>query len=218
VPRESRAGTRPPRRRVEGRAFESSRLAVWAVGLTPVFLTALEVGRGELGANPIETLTHRTGFWALALLLGSLAVTPVRRLSGWNQLIRLRRTLGLFAFFYAALHVTIYLAVDHAFAMKQIVADVLERPYITAGSAAFLLLVPLALTSTRGMVRRLGGQRWQRLHRLVYPAAGLAVLHFVWLVKADLRRPLIFAAVLLALLVLRIPLRRRERVRASGEP
>jgi methionine sulfoxide reductase heme-binding subunit len=192
------------------RPIRLAKLGVWAIGLLPLLLTAADLWRDTLGANPIEALTHRTGFWALVLLLATLGVTPLRRITGWNAIIQIRRPLGLFAFFYAALHLAIFVGVDHAFAVEQIVTDVLERPYVTAGMAAFLLLVPLAATSTRGMVRRLGGRRWQLLHRLVYPAAGLAVLHFVWLVKADLRRPLTFGFILLVLLLLRLLKPRRS--------
>jgi len=178
-----------------------------AVPLAWIIVGALRDG---LGADPIEALTLRTGWWALTLLLASLAVTPLRRLTGWNRLVAARRPLGLAAFGYATLHVAVYL-VDREFTAAFVVEDVMERPFVTAGLAAFLLLVPLAATSTRGMIRRLG-RRWQALHRLVYPAAALAVLHFLWLVKADLREPLIFALVLGALLAVRlVPRRGRPR-------
>ena len=152
-------------------------------------------------------LTHTTGDWGLRLLLLTLAVTPLRRLTGWGWLLRFRRMLGLFAFFYLSLHLVTYLWLDQFFDWAAILEDVAKRPYITAGFAAFLLLVPLALTSTRGMVRRLGW-RWQTLHRLIYPAAALGVLHFFWLTKADLREPLVYASVLALLLALRWPWRR----------
>lgn len=205
VPRAPASRMAPDRR-----AVRFAKVGVWAIGLLPLLLTAVDLWRDTLGANPIESLTHRTGFWALVLLLATLAVTPLRRITGWNAVNQIRRPLGLFAFFYASLHLAIFVGVDHAFAVEQILADVLERPYVTAGTAAILLLVPLAATSTRGMMRRLGGRRWQLLHRLVYPAAGLAVLHFVWLVKADLRRPLIFGFILLVLLLLRLLWPRRS--------
>jgi methionine sulfoxide reductase heme-binding subunit len=169
-----------------------------------------------LGADPFETLTHRTGWWALTLLLASLAVTPLRRLTGWNPIIGVRRLLGLWAFAYVVLHFAIYL-VDQELVLAYVAEDVLERPYVTAGFAAFLLLIPLAATSTRGMIRRLGGRRWQRLHRLVYVSAALGVLHFLWLVKADLREPLLFAAVLGVLLALRLPWLRRHSGRARPD-
>jgi sulfoxide reductase heme-binding subunit YedZ len=161
---------------------------------------------GGLGAEPVEEITHRTGWWALTLLLVTLAVTPLRRLTGWNRVIQLRRMLGLFAFLYATLHVLTYFGLDQLFDLRYIAEDIVERPYITAGFAAWLLLLPLAVTSTRGWIRRLG-KRWQRLHRLVYPAAGLAVLHFLWLVKADTREPVVFGILLILLLLLRLPRR-----------
>lgn len=178
--------------------------ALWAACLTPAALLAWRTWRGDLGANPIEEVTHATGDAALIVLLVTLAVTPVRRLTGWNRLAQLRRPLGLFAFFYASLHLATYIVLDQFFAFAYILDDVRERPYITAGTAAFLLLVPLAVTSTRGWIRRLG-RRWQKLHRLIYVSAALAVLHYLWLVKADLRRPLVFAAILAVLLLLRTP-------------
>jgi len=153
---------------------------------------------GEL-ADPVEDITHLTGEWALRLLLACLAVTPLRRLFGWRGLAPFRRTLGLLAFGYALLHFATYVALDLGFDFATLAEDVGERLYITAGFAAFLLLLPLAITSTRGWQRRLG-RRWLKLHRVVYAAGALAVLHFIWLVKADLREPLIYAALLAALL------------------
>ncbi|MCP5196626.1 MAG: protein-methionine-sulfoxide reductase heme-binding subunit MsrQ [Gammaproteobacteria bacterium] len=157
----------------------------------------------QLGANPVETLTHRTGDWSLRFLLLTLAVTPVRRLSGWNGLQRFRRMLGLFAFFYVGLHFSVYLIFDHFFDWSAIVADVAKRPYITVGFSAFILLIPLAVTSTNSMIKRLG-RNWQRLHRLVYLIGILGVLHYLWLVKADLREPLLYAGILAALLGYRL--------------
>lgn len=156
-----------------------------------------------LGANPIEEITHQTGDWALRLLLVTLAVTPLRRLSGWTQPMRVRRMLGLFAFFYACLHLLTYLWLDQFFEWGEIVTDIAKRPFITVGFAAFLLLIPLAVTSTRGMMRRLG-RRWQTLHRAVYLVAILAVVHYWWLVKADVRDPLFYAAILVLLLGYRV--------------
>ena len=177
---------------------------LWIGCLTPGALLAWRAWQGDLGANPIEEVTHATGDAALIILLITLAVTPLRRLTGWNALIQLRRPFGLFAFFYATLHLATYIVLDQYFAFEYILDDVVERPYITVGSAAFLLLLPLALTSTKGWIRRLG-RRWQKLHRLVYASAALALLHYLWLVKADLRRPLVFAGILLLLLALRTP-------------
>jgi sulfoxide reductase heme-binding subunit YedZ len=159
--------------------------------------------REELGANPIETLSHHTGDWSLRFLLLTLAVTPLRRLTGWNGLQKYRRMLGLFAFFYACLHVGVYLIFDQFFDWASIVEDVVERPYLTVGFAGWLLLIPLAVTSTPGMMKRLG-RRWQRLHRLSYLIGVLGVLHYLWLVKADLREPLMYAGVLMLLLGYRL--------------
>jgi methionine sulfoxide reductase heme-binding subunit len=182
--------------------------AIWIGALLPLALLVHGAVTDGLGADPIETLTHRTGWWGLTLLLATLAVTPVRRLTGWNRVIGVRRLLGLFAFFYVALHFAVYL-LDQELVLAYIAEDVLERPYITVGFAAFVLLIPLTVTSTRGMIRLLGGMRWQRLHRLVYLSAALGVLHFLWLVKADVREPLLFGGVLLLLLALRLPWLRR---------
>jgi sulfoxide reductase heme-binding subunit YedZ len=158
----------------------------------------------NLGANPVETIRLFTGDWTLRFLLITLAVTPLRRLTGWNAVIRVRRMLGLFAFFYAALHIISYVWLDQLFMWDLIIEDVYKRPYITVGVTAFMLLLPLALTSTNGMVRRLGGKRWQRLHQLVYVIAILGVVHFWWLVKSDIREPLIYAVVLSLLLGYRL--------------
>lgn len=158
-----------------------------------------------LGANPIETITRTTGDWTLRFLLVTLAVTPVRRLTGWHAAIRLRRMLGLYAFFYACLHFSTYLVLDQFFSLGDIMEDIVDRPFITVGFSAFVLLLPLALTSTDAMLRRLGAKRWRRLHRAVYVVAILGVLHYLWLVKADLRSPLIYLGVLAVLLALRLP-------------
>ncbi|AUH49485.1 sulfoxide reductase heme-binding subunit YedZ [Chromobacterium sp. ATCC 53434] len=153
--------------------------------------------------NPVEFITHSTGTWALVWLLATLAMTPLRRLSGWAWPLRCRRMLGLFAFFYASLHFTTYVWLDQFFDWPHIVKDITKRPFVTVGFAAVALMTPLALTSTRGWMRRLG-RNWGRLHRLVYPVAVLAVVHYWWLVKKDISQPLIYAAVLAALLGLRV--------------
>lgn len=183
--------------------LEPMQAAAVALCSVPLALLAADGIGGGLGANPIEEITHRTGWWTLALLLATLSITPVRRATGWNRVARLRRTIGLAAFFYACLHVLTYFGLDQLFALDYLAEDIAERPYITVGFTAWLILVPLAVTSTRGWIRRLG-RRWQRLHRLVYVAALLGVVHFLWLVKADSREPLIFAAVLLVLLASRV--------------
>jgi len=177
---------------------------VFLLCLLPLALLVWRIAAGRLGANPVEAVLHFTGAWGLRLLLVTLAVTPLRRLTGRGWLLRFRRMLGLFAFFYVVLHVAVYLVLDRGLAWDEIVTDLSKRPYIMVGFAAFVLLVPLAVTSTRGWVRRLG-RRWQLLHRSVYLIAVLGVLHFLWLVKADLREPLIYAAVLAVLLAARVP-------------
>jgi sulfoxide reductase heme-binding subunit YedZ len=183
--------------------------AVCAVSLPLVVLLVTAV-RGELGANPVEMITHVTGEWALRLLLLTLAVTPLRRLLGWSWLAPLRRTFGVAAFGYASLHFLTYVALEHFFDLELLLEDVLERRYVTAGLMALLCMAPLAATSTDAMVRRLG-RRWPVLHRLVYPAAIAAVAHFLWLVKADLLEPLVYAAILAFLLGYRVWFRVRAR-------
>jgi sulfoxide reductase heme-binding subunit YedZ len=174
-----------------------------AIGALPAASLAVSAFTDGLGANPVERVTHVTGDWTLRFLLSSLAVTPLRRLFGWSWVAPLRRTLGLIAFCYACVHYLIYLGLENFFDWQLIVEDVLERRFVWVGFAAFLCLVPLAVTSTRAMVRRLG-RRWVSLHRLVYLAAVLGVTHFLWLVKSDLREPLVYAAILALLLGLRL--------------
>lgn len=157
----------------------------------------------DLTANPIEFVTRFTGSWALILLLTSLSVTPLRKVLGWNGLIKFRRMIGLFAFSYALLHFSTYVVADHFFDFHAIGKDIIKRPYVTAGFTAFVVMIPLAVTSTAAMIRRLG-KRWQQLHRLVYIAALAGVIHFYWLVKADIRRPLQYGAVLAVLLGFRL--------------
>jgi methionine sulfoxide reductase heme-binding subunit len=173
---------------------------LFIAGLIPVLRLGWLALHHGLGANPIEYITRSTGWWILTFLLITLLVTPLRRLTGWNWLLRLRRMLGLYAFFYACLHFSIYIWLDQFFDWPGIVKDIGKRPFITVGFAAFVCLIPLAATSTNAMVRRLGGRRWQMLHRLVYAIATLGVLHFWWLVKKDIREPLVFGALLAILL------------------
>lgn len=192
--------------------------AVWTGALLPLAILGVRALRADLTANPIELLTNWTGYTTLVLLMVTLAITPVRRITGLNPLVRVRRLLGLFAFFYATLHFLVYIVLDQFFWWEGIVGDVLERPYITVGFTAFLLLIPLAVTSTRGWIRRLG-RRWQKLHRLIYLIGGLGVLHFYWKVKADTRQPLIFAGVLAVLLLARlVPAIRAARARRIALP
>ena len=198
--------------------WKSLKVAVFAASLIPFALLlagAFGVGGADLGANPVEALIHRNGKWGLNFLLITLAVTPLRRLTGWNWLIRFRRMLGLFAFFYLTMHFLAYALVDHRLDLGRIVEDIVQRPFITIGLLALVLLIPLALTSTRGMVRRLG-RRWQQLHRLVYVVAILGVWHFWWQVKQDVFEPAVYAAVLVVLLGYRVVSGRR-RARASAE-
>ena len=179
---------------------------------TVVFLLALipltRLGFGAyldtLGANPIEKITRTTGYWTLTFLLISLTLTPLRRMLGWLWLIRLRRMLSLFAFFYACLHFLTYLVLDQFFDWESIIKDIIKRPYITVGFPAFLLMIPMAVTSTDAMIRRLGGKRWRLLHRLVYLCAIGGVVHYWWLVKKDLTNPITFAVWLGLLLGIRL--------------
>lgn len=187
---------------------------LFVVCLLPLAWLVWRALAGDLGANPIEAVTLFTGRWALRFLLVTLGITPVRRLTGWHRLIGFRRMLGLFAFFYATLHFTIYLAIDQFFDWETIVEDVTKRPFITAGFAAFVLLIPLAVTSTQGWIRRLG-RRWQQIHRLIYVSGTLAVVHFIWKVKSDLRDPLFYATILAMLFAVRVALWIRRRAPAS---
>ncbi len=187
---------------------------VFVLALVPLAGLIFIVLTGRTSANPAEDILLTTGIWAFRFLLATLAVTPLRRLTGWNAVIRYRRMLGLFAFFYASVHLTSYLLFDQLVTEEGVVgrvaADILKRPFITAGMTAFLLMVPLALTSTQGWIRRLG-RRWQRLHRLVYFSAGAAALHFIWKVKVAVGEPVYYAALLAVLLGLRVVLRLPRR-------
>ena len=185
------------------------RIVLFALALAPFTALVVAAFTDGLGANPVETITHTTGEWTLRLLLATLAITPLRHLTGWVWLTRLRRMVGLFAFFYLVLHFSTYAVLDASLDLAYVVEDVAERLYITAGFAAFVMLVPLAATSTNAMVRRLGPLRWRRLHRLVYAAGICGVLHYLWLVKADLREPLVYAGVLAVLLGARLPIAAR---------
>lgn len=179
--------------------------AIFVAALIPLALLVWSAFNDGLGANPVEAITHTTGDWGLRFLLITLCVTPLRRISGWQALARVRRMLGLFAFFYICLHFSTYLVLDAFFDLRYILEDITDRTYITLGFTSFLLLIPLAVTSTNAMVRRLGGRRWRRLHKLVYITAVGGVLHFLWLVKADHTEPLIYMGILLLLLIAREP-------------
>ena len=196
----------------------AAKLLVHLLALTPVAILAWQfydvwkTGSDALGADPVAEIEHRLGLWALRLLLITLAITPLRQLSGQPVLIRFRRLLGLYAFFYASLHLAAYLGLDLRGYWTQIFEEIAKRPYITVGFAAWLLLLPLAITSTTGWIRRLG-RNWARLHRLVYAIGVLAVLHFWWLVKSDIREPALYAGI--AALLLGWRAWKRWRVRTS---
>ena len=213
---------RPGKRRVvnQKRAVLALKVVLWLSALAPAAWVVVGYQREWLGANPTERMTHVTGMTTLVLLLVTLAVSPVRRLTGWNPVIRLRRPLGLFAFFYASVHFTIWLALYNVFNVDYIVEDIAERPYITVGFTAFLILIPMAVTSTKGWIRRLG-KKWTVLHRGIYVAAALGVVHFYWLVKADTRLPLLLGGCLLVLMAYRVQRslegRAKRRVRADAE-
>jgi sulfoxide reductase heme-binding subunit YedZ len=192
------------------------RPVVFAVCLVPLGRLVWRVAANDLGADPVEEIAHQTGRWTLHFLLITLAITPARRFLGWNRLIRYRRTIGLFAFLFASLHLLTFVWLDQWFDWGMILAEVADRLWITIGLGSFLLLVPLAATSTNGMVRRLGGSRWRRLHRLVYVSAAGGILHFWWAVKSDTRVPLVYGSVLVFLLSLRLIPRRRRNVVGSS--
>ena len=191
---------------------------VFVAALIPLLWLTWGAFTDNLGANPIDVITDETGTWTLRFLVLTLAVTPLRRLSGWNGAIRFRRMLGLFAFFYGSLHFLTYLWLDQFFELDEIVKDIAKRPFITVGFSAFVLMLPLALTSTTGWIRRLGGRRWQAIHRLVYVSAALGVVHYWWLVKSDVSRPLRYGLIVGALLGVRLWWTARKRLpRPSGK-
>lgn len=186
----------------------ASKPFVFVAALLPLMLLAFDTWRGTLGPDPVAQLEHASGIWALRMLLLTLAITPLRTLTGWNVLVRYRRMLGLFAFFYASVHLAIYLVIDLGGFWSQIFAEIAKKPFITVGFLAWLLMLPLAITSTKAMMRRLG-RRWQLLHRLVYFAGALAALHFIWQVKwgesIAAIEPVIYAAIFLVLMLARVP-------------
>jgi sulfoxide reductase heme-binding subunit YedZ len=189
------------------------------VGATaPVVSILMRARSGALGANPIAEALNELGLMALVLLIASLACTPLKAVFGWTWPVRARRLLGLLAFAYAALHVTVYAGLDQGLDVRAILADVVKRKFIFVGLAAFVMMTPLAWTSTKGAVRRMGYVKWKRLHLLVYPAALCAVIHFVWRVKKDLSEPLVYAAILGALLLVRVVARGSGSVAAASGP
>jgi sulfoxide reductase heme-binding subunit YedZ len=189
-----------------------AKVVIFLAALWPAGFLVWGVFNDGLGVNPVETITHTTGDWTLRFLLLSLAITPVRKFLNRPELIKFRRMLGLFAFFYASLHVLTWAWLDHMFDPAALWADVIKRPFITAGTAGFLCLLPLALTSTAGWIRRLGGKRWQALHRLAYVAAAAGVLHYYWLVKSDVRLPVMYGAIFVMLMLMRVWLRKPKPV------
>lgn len=200
------------------RAASVLKAVVFVAALVPVARLgwALAFDPDALGANPAEFITRSTGDWTLRFLLLTLAVTPLRKLLGWHRLAGFRRMLGLYAFFYGVVHFASFVSFDHVFEIEEILKDIVKRPFITVGFTALVLMLPLAVTSTDGMARRLGARRWLALHRLVYVIAPLGVLHFWWMVKADLTEPVLYAAVLAALLGYRIVAKVREARRRAA--
>jgi sulfoxide reductase heme-binding subunit YedZ len=181
-----------------------AKIPVFLFCLVPLALLARKAQTGQLGANPIEVITHATGDWTMRFLLITLAITPLRKVANQPWLIRFRRMFGLFAFFYGTLHLMTWLWLDKFFDTREMLADIAKRRFITVGMTAFALLIPLAVTSTAGWIRRLGGRRWNALHRLIYFSAIAGVIHYLWLVKADIRKPLQYAAILAVLLGYRV--------------
>ena len=194
--------------------FRLIKPAVFIAALVPLGWLIYNVVTGHTSANPAEDILLTTGIWAFRFLLITLAITPIRRVTGWNRIIGFRRMLGLFAFFYALVHLSSYIAFDRFFAFNEIAADIAKRPFITAGMAAFALMLPLAITSTKGWIRRLG-RRWQMLHRLIYLSAIAAALHFVWKVKVVIGEPVYYAAIVAVLLGFRLIWRLRSARRVS---
>lgn len=183
--------------------FKLAKLLIFIVALVPAVRLAWRLYTGNLGVNPAETLQLETGIWTLRFLIVTLGVTPLRRVTGWHRVIQYRRMLGLFAFFYGVLHFSTYLVLDHYFSLAGMLADVSKRPFITAGFVAFVAMIPLALTSTKGWIRRLG-RRWQVLHRLIYLAAVAGAVHYLWKVKVIAGSPVYYAGIVAALLAFRV--------------
>jgi sulfoxide reductase heme-binding subunit YedZ len=192
------------------------KILVFLLCLAPLVRLGWLTWQQDLGANPIERITHFTGDWTLRLLVATLAVTPLRKLLSMPVLIRYRRMLGLFAFFYGSLHFLTYIWLDKFFDLHDVAKDIGKRPFITVGFTAFVLLIPLAVTSTAGWIRRMGGRRWQLLHRLIYATAALAVVHYYWLVKSDIRLPVFYGTLVAVLLGYRLAVYLRGRNGAAA--
>lgn len=193
------------------------KVVLFILSLGPFVRLVIGAFTNNLGANPVELLTRSTGTWTLVFLCITLAITPVRKVTGWNWLTLYRRMFGLFAFFYVCLHFTTYIWFDQYFDVEAIVKDVIKRPFITVGFAAFVLLIPLAITSNNYLVRKMGARRWQLLHRLIYPICILGVVHYWWLVKRDLTQPIIYAVIVAVLLLARL-IWRRQKPKAKPRP
>ena len=187
-----------------GKQITLLKTVIFLLALVPFVLLLVRGWKNELGANPIETVTHITGIWTIRFLVITLAITPLRKLTGQAILIRFRRMLGLFTFFYASMHLLTYIWLDQYFDWPFIIKDITEHPYVIVGFTTFLILFSLAVTSPRFMVRKMG-KNWKKLHRLIYPAAFLASFHFLWLVKSDIREPLLYFALFTILMLLRLP-------------
>jgi sulfoxide reductase heme-binding subunit YedZ len=213
----ARPGARAPRPHPKGSRGPISGITpiVFALCLLPFALIAWHVlyDVRSLGANPIKEVEHRTGLWTIRFVAFTLAITPLRRLSGWNVLVRYRRMIGLFAFFYATVHLSVYAGVDLELDLGEVGSEIVKRPYLVVGFTSWLLLVPLAITSTRGWIRRLGGRRWNRLHQLVYLTAVGGTIHFIWSQKKDVREALCYAALFASLLGYRVWMRFAQRSR-----
>lgn len=194
------------------------RPALWLLVIVPAIVLVAQLLLDQLGAEPIEALEHASGKWTLRFLAGSLAITPLMRLTGWGWLLAQRRFLGLATFFWAIGHLSVYTVLDQFFDWPAIAEDILKRIYITLGMLAFVLMIPLAVTSTKASIRRLGGKRWNQLHRLVYLSAVAGCVHFLWAVKKDLTEPILYAAVVAVLFALRLILRKRGPRTPLGSP
>ena len=195
-----------------------TKVTIFLAALIPLLRLAWKALHGGLGANPIEVITHSTGDWTLIFVLATLSVTPLRRLTRQYWLIGIRRMVGLFAFFYGTLHFLTYIWLDKFFDIHEMIKDIVKRPFITVGFSAFVLMIPLAATSTAWSIRRLGGKNWQRLHRLIYLTGILGVVHYIWLVKADKRKPYEYGAVLTVLLLYRVAVWWSEKRKQRGLP
>ncbi len=198
------------------RRIRWGKVLLWVLCLLPLFWLAWRAFNGDLTANPIEYITHYTGTWTIRLIVATLAVSPLRKLLNLPSLIRYRRPIGLFAFFYACLHATTYFWLDKFFDFHAILKDVAKRPFITAGFTAFVCLIPLAVTSTKGWIRRLGGKRWANLHRLIYVTAAAGVIHYYWLVKSDHRLPIMYGTLVAVEFAYRLVASRLRRAPAPA--